>query len=126
TDSGLSAVYCVQQSATYIRDGPVAIDLIEYSPAAVVLDDRRRLPEVDIEPMPRRLDRVIFALVELAAAAVAFPGHRGRVEDFVIGRLTLAAQPSATQAAQKDISGNREVDGLIHPPPLSRERTVER
>src|SRR5207244_2405761 len=113
SDGGAMSLHRSQHGIPHFRDGFRPVDLSQNMPLAVVIDHWRGLLEVHLEAPLSRFDGVVFALVKLTATTIAAAGRRRWIEDLVVGRLTLPAQPASRQAADELVTGDGEVDRLV-------------
>ena len=81
-----------------------AVDVLKRSLALVVVDERRRLLLVDLEPRPHRRGLVVRALLQRAPAPVANSRDLGRRRLQVVDRAAVPAEPAILQPADTTVS----------------------
>src|SRR5690606_11920591 len=107
-------------------DGPIGGDPRQRRRGAIVeRHERLRLLLVDLEPAPYGLGRVVRALDELAAAAVALAGLARRIEVDVVDGAALRAAAAAAQALDERLVRGLEEHDEVDLPAEPTQHLVE-
>src|SRR5713226_4861669 len=81
---GGSGIECLDRPLENLFDQPARVDFPQQSAVAVVLDQRRRLPVVGLDPLSDDILPVVRADDEGRAAFVADPRLFGRIHEYVV------------------------------------------
>src|SRR6266508_2365461 len=114
----------VAQGSGHCFDRSIAIDLDQVASASVVFQDGDCLHEIHLQPPASRLLAVIHPLVQLSAAAVAYPLDRGRAVQRVVAGMAGPAQPSARESRQEGNLWHLDVDYAVDPAPLALQHLI--
>src|SRR6185436_7647188 len=95
------------------RNLTLTVDLDQISLPAIVLDQRHRLREVDLEPVPGCLQRIVAALIELPATGITNVRPFGREIVYIINIPAGFASLPASDPAEQDIVGHTQEQYIV-------------